>query len=451
MNIKKLRQAKADQLAKAKGLAKPSEDANRAMTAEERTSFDAAMAQVKDLNEDIARAEALLDEERTVPAAQTAAGSGARADLPNEAKKPFANIGEQLIAVANAAKNPGRTPDSRLLAIEEQSRMKAAASGLSEGVPSDGGFLVQNDFSTALLAKSYETGILARKTTRLPLSENSNGMKLPAVDETSRANGSRFGGVQVFWAAEADAATAKKPKFRRMELELKKLIGLCYATDELVADAATLSAVIDKAFPEEFGFILDDVILRGTGAGQPFGIFNSGSLVAVAAEGGQAAATVVAANITKMFARVPARLLGGAEWYLNQDVLPQLPLMVIGQQPVYMPPQGLAGSPYGTLFGRPINVIEQAETLGTQGDIMLANLGEYVMIDKGALQSAVSMHVRFLNDENTFRWTYRVDGQPGMGCAADALQGREHSLTVRRSRRSIVAGSNQGLARAGPC
>ena len=34
------------------------------------------------------------------------------------------------------------------------------------------------------------------------------------------------------------------------------------------------------------------------------------------------------------------------------------------------------------------------------------------MVDKGDVQQATSMHVRFLTDEMTFRWIYRTDGQP---------------------------------------
>jgi hypothetical protein len=40
----------------------------------------------------------------------------------------------------------------------------------------------------------------------------------------------------VYWAAEADTVTAKKPKLRQMKLEKKKLIGLAYLTDELAED-----------------------------------------------------------------------------------------------------------------------------------------------------------------------------------------------------------------------
>jgi HK97 family phage major capsid protein len=409
-NIKMLRQKDTDLRNEGNAILESSKD--RAFTAEERTRLEAIKAELKTVGEDITLVEGFMDGQRQ----RAAAGEAGRAGASNEAKKPFATLGDQLVAVVKAAR--GGKIDERLL------ELNAAASGGSEGVPADGGFTVQTDFSTALLDKSHETGIIARKVFRIPLGENSNSIKLPAIDETSRVTGSRWGGIQVYYAAEADTVTAKKPKFRNIEMSLKKLFGLSYATDELLQDSSAYTAILNRALPEEFGYQIDDDILNGTGAGKPLGINNHPALVVVAKEAAQAAASVVAANVLKMFARMPARLIGGAEWFLNQDVLPQLPQMVIGTQPVYMPPSGLAGAtPFGTLLGRPINVIEQAETVGTQGDIIFANFGEYVMIEKGGLQSASSMHVRFLNDEMTFRWTLRLDGQPGWNAALTPAKG----------------------------
>lgn len=410
LNIKVLQQKDADLFAEGNAILASAK--GRAFTAEERTRADAIIAERKAVGEDIIRVEALMNDIRS----NLAAGEGARAAASNAAKQPFKSLGEQLQAVVKAERKG--IADERLL------ELNAAASGASEGVPADGGFAVQTDFSTALLDKAHQTGIIASKVFRIPLGENSNSIKLPAIDETSRVTGSRWGGIQVYYAAEADTVTAKKPKFRLVELSLKKLFGLSYATDELLQDFSAYEAILNRALPEEFGFQIDDDILNGTGAGKPLGINNHPALVVVAKEAAQAAASVVAANVLKMFARMPARLIAGAEWFLNQDVLPQLPQMVIGTQPVYMPPTGMVGaSPFGTLLGRPINVIEQAETVGTQGDIIFANFGEYVMIEKGGLQSASSMHVRFLNDEMTFRWTLRLDGQPGWNAALTPAKG----------------------------
>jgi len=43
---------------------------------------------------------------------------------------------------------------------------------------------------------------------------------------------------------------------------------------------------------------------------------------------------------------------------------------------------------------------------------MLADFSQYKFIDKGGMQSDVSIHVRFIYDESVFRFVYRCDGQP---------------------------------------
>ena len=65
-----------------------------------------------------------------------------------------------------------------------------------------------------------------------------------------------------------------------------------------------------------------------------------------------------------------------------------------------------------SIYGRPVVVVEQCATVGTPGDIILADYSQYVMADKGDMQSAISMHVRFLTDEATYRWIYRCDSSP---------------------------------------
>jgi HK97 family phage major capsid protein len=77
----------------------------------------------------------------------------------------------------------------------------------------------------------------------------------------------------------------------------------------------------------------------------------------------------------------------------------------------FMPPGGLSGQMYGTLFGRPVIEIEQCPTLGTVGDILLISFREYQMIEKGGVQSASSIHVRFVYDETCFRFVWRLDGE----------------------------------------
>ena len=322
----------------------------------------------------------------------------------NAEDRPFAGFGEFLQAVRRSNPETG--------VIDPRLHQRLAGTGSNETVGSEGGFLVTTDFSAELLKRSYDTGVLARKCKRIPISSGANGVKINGIDETSRATGSRYGGVRAFWAAEAATVASAVPKFRRVELELKKLFTLWYATEELLADAAAMEAEAMDAVSGEMAFVLDDSIFRGSGAGQPRGVFgDAGIFVSVAKETSQVANTIVAANVATMMGRLWAPSIPKAEWFMNQDCWSQLPLMSIANQPVYTPPGGFSTSPFGTLLGRPINLIEHSETLGTQGDIALLDLSQYILAEKGGIKQQSSMHVRFLFDEMVFKFTQRVDGR----------------------------------------
>jgi hypothetical protein len=86
-------------------------------------------------------------------------------------------------------------------------------------------------------------------------------------------------------------------------------------------------------------------------------------------------------------------------------------------------PDGTQGYSPATLYGRPILTTEYNAALGTAGDIILANLGEYTLIDKGNVDQAVSLHVAFLTDEAVWRFTYRADGQLNWNAALTPKSG----------------------------
>ena len=403
MTMKKVLEMKAkreDARLKAMAVLNKAEAEDRFLTEDEQKEIDGYESEIRSWDESITRAERMLaiePEERGVTEKPEVKPTPQKLE-----EKRFATLGEQLLAAYRAAM-PGGHTDERL--------STRAASGLNESTPSDGGFLVQQDFVTELLKRTYETGILASKVKKIPISTNANGLKINAVDEDSRANGSRWGGVQTYWEAEADEHTGSKPKFRQMELSLKKLTGLCYATDELLQDAAALEAVIRQAFAEEFGFKMDDAILSGSGEGEPLGILNSGALVKVEKEKDQKD-TITVENLIKMWNRLWSKSRANAVWYINQEIEPYLYTLKLGDKPVYIPAGGISEKPYGTIFGRPVVPLEQCSAAGEVGDIILADVGQYLLIDKGGIKAASSIHVRFLYDENVFRFIYRVDGKP---------------------------------------
>jgi HK97 family phage major capsid protein len=331
------------------------------------------------------------------------------------------SMGEQLSAIAKYEQSRGQVVDKRLVDVHTK-----APGGLSAGIGADGGFLLAPEFSDRIMQIVHEQDNLLDRTDNFDI--NGPSIKIPAIDETSRATGSRRGGVRAYWLDEADTLTSSKPKTRLISLTPHKLGVLAYITEELLEDGGSaLEQIVSASAADEINFMVSDAVINGDGAGKPLGIMNSGALVTASKEAGQAAATIVPANIVNMYSRLHRSALGRAVWLVNQDIQPQLFTMTLDSgtagQVVYMPPGGLSGQPYATLMGRPVVVTEFNQTLGTAGDILLADLKQYLAVTRGAIRSAVSMHVQFLTDEMAYRFIFRVDGQPWWNSALTPFKG----------------------------
>lgn len=289
--------------------------------------------------------------------------------------------------------------DKRLLPLK--------ATGLNEAIPSEGGFLVTSDIASGIQENMWGVGTVLSRFN--PINVSGNGLTLRAIDETSRAAGSRMGGVRGYWMAEAAQKTASDPSFRNVELKLKKVAALVYATDELLEDASALEGWIVNNVPNELRFLVEDAIIDGDGVGKPLGILRSGALVSATRTD---ADEIDAADIARMWsARYPGT--NDYVWFANAGIMPQIYQLQVGNVPVYQSGMGgYADAPFGTIFGRPIIETEYNPYLGTVGDLLLASPSQYALITKGGIQAASSIHVKFDYDETAFRFVYRVDGQP---------------------------------------
>lgn len=356
----------------------------------------------------------------------------------DEGDQPFKNLGEQLQLISKAGSAGAVIKDMRLRRCVDGALdpVTKAPTGLGETVPSDGAFLVATEFIPTLLDRLYNTSIVYNRCAKQPVGANFNGFKIPAVDETSRADGSRWGGIRAYWGAEAATITASHPKFKQVQVQLQKLFALCYVTDEMLEDSVALEGYVNRWFPLEMGFKLDDAIINGDGAGKPLGILNAPGRVSVAAETNQIAATIVTNNVLKMYRRLWGPSLANAVWFINQDTLEQLftltiPIGTAGTLAnLFQFPTGpgaamQGGGQFGTMLTKPVFAIEQAATVGTEGDIILADLNQYLVGEKGGLNAASSIHVQFLTDQTCFRWIFRTNGEPIWSSALTPYKGSD--------------------------
>lgn len=289
-----------------------------------------------------------------------------------------------------------------------------AITGQSETVDADGGFLVDSFFDRELITRMVETSLMYRDTNLRTVGPGSNGLKWNGrIDYDRQAAGHP---VKVFRTAEGGTKQSSVWTIEPFELKLLKIAGLNFLTDELLEDVANLEADVIEWFIEEFGFLNDSELFNGAPATGLTGILDAGTAARIdisrAGQGVGNAATLE--NILTMYAALHVRSRGTAKWYNNPLNIINLAQMAIGNMPVYMlPGNGASLTPgFASLLGMPIQDIEQAEVIGTAGDLNLWDFNQYRVIQKGTIKVDRSEHVRFIDDETVLRFVMRNNGIP---------------------------------------
>lgn len=294
--------------------------------------------------------------------------------------------------------------------------LKAAAGSDEQGGYQDryGGFAVPTSVASGMLQLGAEADPSAGRTQSIPMST-------PTVELLARTDKNHStsvsGGFTVTRRPETVAGSSSRMEMEKVTLKASSLFGLAYATEEILADSAiSFAAIIDGGFRSQFAHHMLSEKLRGLGGSEYEGILNADCKVEVAKESGQAADTIKAENVIKMRARCWG--YGDAIWIANHDTYPQLIQAAVvvegsvggGLVNVYQP--SLQSDRPDMLLGRPIFYSEYPSTLGDAGDIILVNWSQYLEGLYQPLQSAESVHVRFVNHERTFKFWLRNAGAP---------------------------------------
>ncbi|MEI7957352.1 MAG: phage major capsid protein, partial [Verrucomicrobiota bacterium] len=236
-------------------------------------------------------------------------------------------------------------------------------------------------------------------------------------------------GVRAYWQGEAVAGTATKPVLGLNSLKLKKLMALVPVSDEMLEDSSALNSFLPKKIGQSIQWKANEAILFGQGGVVPAGAMNSGAVIVQAKDTSQATLTLSALNLANMVSRLPEGSFPNAVWIINNNVLPALFTLSLGNYPIYLPMGSqvngaIQSSPYGLLLGRPVIVSQHAKSFSAQGDVNLVDLSYYQAITKaGGVQTATSMHLYFDADATAFRTTFRLDGQSKISAAITPFNG----------------------------
>lgn len=302
----------------------------------------------------------------------------------------------------------GRATDADRSEIERR-----AIVGAGEAIPGIGGFLVDKPIANEIVNHAQAGSLLASKATIIPITIG-NGTKIPCVDVTSEADGSRP--LRGYWLDEGGQITASVPAWKSETYDVKTLAILCPATDALLEDAPAFESWLVPAAGREFSYCLDRAVYRGTGAGSPLGWINAPCAISVAAEDAQAAATVLAENLLKMRKRRLPLVGLNYMWVYSPSIEDQLQLLVhpAANTPLWVNGGTLANTPYDTILGHACYPFVHCSAAGTVGDIALIAPSDYYLAQKGGMRSDTSIHMYYDTVQTAFRFLMRVDGQPSL-------------------------------------
>lgn len=408
---------------------------SRGLSEEEKAADNAYQAKIEALDEEIQLEERKLSRERGNPSAERGTErdpviSGVRHRAEDDSRRGFRSHREFLLSVMenSGLKDRADVGDERLraLAVADKEDKKSAGelafmlpSGFTpqaaagsdeqgEYANAYGGFATRTTRLAGLLEVGFEGDPTEGLTQAIPMETNS--VEIMARTDKDHTT-SVVGGLTMTRKPETVAATASRLQLEMITMKATSLFGLAYASEELLQDSpSSFAAIIDGSYRTQRASHLLNEKLRGGGGSEYLGVLNSPAKVSVSKVTGQAADTINGQNVIEM----ASRIWGAFIWLANHDTRPELYKLSIptgvGAQLIFQPARDL-GFP-DMLLGRPVFYTEHASTLGDEGDLMGVNWSQYLEGIYSPLQSAESIHVRFVNHERAFKLWERNAGAP---------------------------------------
>jgi HK97 family phage major capsid protein len=310
------------------------------------------------------------------------------------------SLGDYLLAIMRG--------DEKRLAVVYGS-LKTTMEG---GTGALGGYSIPHEYSTQLMQLAVEQSAVLARVKRIPV--NTPAGEYPALDqyfvpEAGAGDTAAAGRLKAVKRAEGAAYNETNPEFEIIRYRVADVAsGMIKVTKELRADSpAGIEAFLRSVISIAVGSRLEQLVLRGNGVGEPLGILNAPARVNVSAA---ASNTFAYGDAVRMVARMKA--IGGSPlWVYHPSVINDIAVMQNGSGgPVWQ--ANLSAAAGATLLGHPLAVSEHLPQADHADSVLLADLGAYVLFERGGLYIEFSEHAAFSEGKDTWRFGMRCDGQP---------------------------------------
>lgn len=393
--LKELRERRESLIVKMQALLNYAESEKRDVTEDEDKEYRVHEAEAERINAEIERREKLQHMEEVARAANAPhipEYRGRRGARPTE----WRNLGEFIYALRFERSDP-RLQDAEYVEYDPEVRE------MSMGVGSEGGYAIPQQFRPQLLSVTPQEAIFRPRCTVIEAgSPPDAALTMPALDQGAGAN--IYGGVTVYPLGEGATLTETTAKLREMTLTPHQFGAYVVVTNKWLANWTSSGPFIQNQLRRAMIGYEDTQFYSGNGVAKPRGVINQACKITLTRN---TAASILSVDIYAMYARL--KFGGNPVWIVSQTTLPQLLALKGGNNEnifTFDISQGITPR----LLGFPVLFADRSVALGTSGDILLADLGYYLIKDGSGPYVDVSEHVYFTSAKTVVRIIWGVDG-----------------------------------------
>jgi HK97 family phage major capsid protein len=350
--------------------------------------------------------------------------------------KPYKTTGSYVQGIVKCLRNPNDlTEKNKVMAYQNEAARRwnkmgvqvKSPLGINEGTNSQGGYLVNPQFSDDVYAIPHTQINLADMAE--PIEAKSNVYNQRFINESSLANGSIFGGLNMVATAEGASLTSSLPAWSNVAFTLQKLAVFMYYTSEVIEDASyPLAAELDEYAKKAFLYGINTQIVQGSTLE---GFLNTPALVTVTSSTNDTAwhttpsTALTYADIANMWAQVypDCKTSPKGVWLYHPSLdlcLSSMTYTFSGANPAwglqYDAQKGLEGNGSGAegsgaphkLFGKDAFPCWACSAPGVAGDILYVDFGTVRNFRK-PFRVEVSSEYQFGTDQIAIRFINRLD------------------------------------------
>jgi len=407
--ILELKQQRAQLIAEARALLDKAHSDGRELSAEERASWDAAMA-------DEVKIQARIDQEERTARAEATLGqfaSAAQEDTRGGA------AGHRFLARSLQALNDGGAESAEwrgLLATTKPEYRRGWAARLFAGeqralqvdLDTAGGFLVTPLQVVDALIKAIDDQVFVRQFGTVLAVPNADSLGVPTLDNDP---------ADADWTSELGTGNEDSTmSFGRRELHPHPVAKRLRISRTLLRKVPNSEALAMQRLGYKFGITQEKAFLTGSGAGQPLGVFTA------SAQGISTARDVSTDNTTTAFTAnglinakyaLKAAYWPRARWLFHRDAVKALAKLVGGDGNYLWMPSIREGQP-DTLLGHPMAVSEYAPNTFTASQYVgiLGDWSNYWIADSLALEMQRLVELYAATNQVALIGRMESDGMP---------------------------------------